>query len=62
VIIAMQHVGGLSKPCSTMPLFKRPNPLTIANVINANWLGIARSCPSLRGKKPGGVRFFFFFF
>lgn len=45
VIMPMQQFVRSLKPVLDMPLLKRADPLTIANVINAYWLGIATVLP-----------------
>ena len=45
VIMPMQQFVRSLKPVLDMPLLKRADPLTVANVINAYWLGIAQVLP-----------------
>ena len=45
VIMPMQQFVRSLKPVLDMPLLKRADPLTIANVINAYWLGIGQVLP-----------------
>lgn len=45
VIMPMQQFVRSLKPVLDMPLLKRADPLTIANMINAYWLGIAQVLP-----------------
>ncbi|WP_276309084.1 DGQHR domain-containing protein [Specibacter cremeus] len=45
VIMPMQQFVRSLKPVLDMPLLKRADPLTIANVINAYWLGITEVMP-----------------
>ncbi|MGH3902971.1 MAG: DGQHR domain-containing protein [Pseudonocardiaceae bacterium] len=52
VIMPMQQFVRSLKPVLDMPLLKRADPLTIANVINAYWLGIAQVLPELFEGNP----------
>lgn len=45
VIMPLQQFVRSLKPVLDMPLLKRADPLTIANVVNAYWLGIAQVLP-----------------
>lgn len=45
VIMPMQQFVRSLKPVLDMPLLKRADPLTVANVVNAYWLGIALVLP-----------------
>ncbi|MGH3184430.1 MAG: DNA sulfur modification protein DndB, partial [Streptosporangiaceae bacterium] len=45
VVMPMPQFVRSLKPVLDMPLLKRADPLTIANVINAYWLGIAQVLP-----------------
>jgi DGQHR domain-containing protein len=45
VIMPLQQFVRSLKPVLDMPLLKRADPLTVANVINAYWLGIAQVLP-----------------